>query len=46
MCLFLFDTWDFWISSQELFEIAIFLCNCVDERVTTFSEAVTVAAVR
>lgn len=40
MFFFLFDTWDFWISSQtfqKLFDSAIFLCNCVVERVTTFS---------
>lgn len=37
MSFFLFDTWDFWISSQKLFDSAIFLCNCVVERVATFS---------
>lgn len=36
---FLFDIWDFWISSQtfqKLFDSAIFLCNCVVERVIYF----------
>lgn len=36
---FSFDIWDLGISSQtfqKLFDSAIFLCNCVVERVTTF----------